>query len=150
MTTDSFVKAQLALLCWRNCPAGKPFQLLKCLALIERNRVRAGWHGGDWLAIIANDATFSAYLGAEKLQQDAPPRDERLGLFPDTRDDVFQRFLWEVDKVYDGSAADPMTEGALWWAELEKADRPFFLKKIARQPKEHPRVAQVGSLTLFR
>lgn len=149
MTTDTFVKAQLALLCWRNAPAGKPFLILQALAFIERNRVKAGWMGGDWMAVIQNDPAYSAYsVNGHHYAPGANPA--MVEAFPDLRDDVFQRFLWEVDRIYDGSRNDPMTEGALWWAESEKITRPWFLEHIARQPEQHARVAQVASLTLWR
>lgn len=149
MTVDSFVKSQLALQCWRNAPAGKAFSSLQCLAFIVRNRVKAGWMGGDWMAVIANDPAYSAY-GANGHHYAAGGNPAVLESFPDLRDDVFQRFLWEVDRIYDGSRGDPMTEGALWWAELDKITRPWFLEHIARLPEQHPRVAQVASLTLWR
>lgn len=154
MTTDTFVKAQLALLCWRNArtmSVGPSFAMLQCMAFVERNRVRAGWHGGDWMQVIANDATYSAY---ESAPQGLPsPRQGELGMeidFPDMRNDIWQRFLWEVDRVFDGTAGDPVTEGALWWAEADRINRPWFLDKIARQPEQHPRVAQCGPITLYR
>ena len=149
MTPDSFVKAQLALLCWKNAPGGKPFSMLQCLAFIERNRVRAGWMGGDWLSVIANDAAYLAYAGnGHHYSVSTGPA--ALENFPDLRDEVFQKFLWEVDRIYDGSRQDPMTEGALWWAEAEKINRPWFLENIARKAEQHPRVAAVGSLTLWK
>ena len=149
MTSDSFVKAHLAQLCWRNAPAGKAFQSMQCLAFIERNRVRAGWMGGDWLSIIANDAAYQAYEGNHRrLSVGTGPA--VLQDFPDLRDEIFKKFLWEIDRIYDGSREDPMTEGALWWAEAEKINRPWFLENIARKPEQHPRVAQVASLTLWR
>jgi len=149
MTADTFVKAQLALLCWRNATVGKPFQLLQCLAFIERNRVRAGWMGGDWLSVIANDPAYSAYQGNGHVYSGGPGP-AVLQQFPDLRDDSFQRFLWEVDRIYDGSRGDTMTEGALWWAEADKINRPWFLENIARKLEQHPRVAQVANLTLWR
>jgi hypothetical protein len=149
VTIDTFVKAQLALLCWRNAPAGKPFTSMKALAFLVRNRVKAGWMGGDWLAVIAEDPAYAAHVPNGQYYSSMAPH-TRLDSFPDLRNDLFQRFLWEVDRVYDGTAGDTMTEGALWWAELDKIDRPWFLEHIARRPEDHPRVAQVVTLTLWR
>ena len=146
MTPDSFVKAQLALLCWKNAPGGKPFSMLQCLAFIERNRVRAGWMGGDWLAVIGNDPAYSAYSGNGHAYS-AGTGPVALAEFPDLRNEIFQKFLWEVDRIYDNSREDPMTEGALWWGETNKINRPWFLENISRK---HERVAQVGAVTLWR
>lgn len=149
MTADSFVKSQLALLCWRNAPAGKSFTTLQCLAFVTRNRVKAGWMGGDWMGVIANDPAYSyRSMNGHAYSSTAPHT--LLENFPDLRDDTFQRFLWEVDRIYDGSRGDPMSEGGLWWAELEKVDRPWFLEQIVRRPEDHPRVAQVATITLWR
>ncbi|HEV1286552.1 MAG TPA: hypothetical protein VNU44_14620 [Bryobacteraceae bacterium] len=149
MTGDSFVKSQLALLCWRNAPAGKPFQILQCLAFIVRNRVKAGWMGGDWLSVIANDPVYSPY-DVNGHHHAAQADRALLESFPDLRDEVFQKFLWEIDRIYDGSRQDAMTEGAVWWAEIERISRKWFLENIARNQEQHPRVAQVASLTLWR
>lgn len=151
MTTDTFVKGQLALLCWRNAPAGKPFLGMKAIAFIERNRHRAGWHGGDWMALIAEDENYSPY-SMELMSERRIARDE----FPDLRDDIFQRFLWEVDRIYAGEAGDAITEGALFYADnTQPITRPWFLEKIVRAEdaegkRVHPQVAQVGPLTLWR
>lgn len=98
--------------------------------------------GGDYLALIANDAAYSAYLmnGAPAGLED----------FPDLRDDTFQRFLWEIDHIATGERGDPMTEGALYWAELHRVSRPWFRQNITMKPEQHPRVAQVATLTLWR
>lgn len=140
MTTETFTKAQLALLCWRNAPE-KNLNVLKALAFVVRNRVRAGWHGGEWLAVIANDYLYGyRALGVPPLEQE----------FPDLRGDTFQRFLWEVDRIYDGSAGDPLSEGALYWAPAGYPLREWFEQKITRQPEEHPRVAQVAQVMLWK
>ncbi len=105
--------------------------------------------GGDWLSVIANDPAYSAYTG-NGVRYSVGTGPAALQDFPDLRDDVFQKFLWEVDRIYDGSRADPETEGALWWAETHKINRPWFLESIVRKPSDHPRIAQVGPLTLWR
>jgi hypothetical protein len=150
MTGDTFVKAQLALLCWRNAPAGRPILLMRALGFVVRNRVRAGWMGGSWLQVIANDPVWSAYTQRPGNPASGNGSHALLEEFPDLRDDIFQKLLWEVDRIYDGSLPDPMTEGALWWAELERIDRPWFAEHIAQRPEEHPRIAQVANITLWR
>jgi hypothetical protein len=84
-----------------------------------------------------------------------PEAIDPLGIvrFPDQRSEVWQRFLWEVDKVYSNEAGDELTEGGLWWAELDKlagpAGRPWFVENISRQGAQHPRVALCGTICLW-
>jgi hypothetical protein len=140
MTAEAFTRAQIALAAWRNAPT-KDLQTLKLMGLIFRNRVRAGWMGGDWLRVIAADPIYSAYL--PEAPGEAAPE------FPDLADPSFSRFLWEADKIYEGTAEDKITGGGLWWCELNKVNREWFLENICRRPEQHPRVAQSASITLF-
>ena len=146
MTGDTFIKGQLALVCWRTAPetARNALNVLKAIGLIQRNRARAGWMGGDWLQVLRQDPMYSAYSAVVAGKTRLP---DGLEEWPDLRNDIFQRFLWEVDKIYSGEAADDLTEGGLYWGETHRIDRPWFLEKIVRGQVA---VAQVGQISIWR
>lgn len=131
---DDFNKSQLALVGWRH---GREYgghlaslMVMSCLA----NRVRAGW--GSWLEIIERMPTFSA----ENTQPTG---------FPSIWEPNFVRLLHEVDAIYDGSGVD-FSKGGLYWADLRRIDRDWFKNNILQKPMEHPRVADMNSLTIFK
>ena len=68
--------------------------------------------------------------------------------YPQVWEPAFTKLLHAVDGVYDNSAPDP-TNGALFWADLNKITRPWFLENIVRSIN-HPRVADNNTLTFFR
>jgi hypothetical protein len=138
MTAEQFTKAALLLASWRMAPT-KELQTLKLMALVLRNRVKAGWHGGDWLKVIERAGDASAYVLPAMVDES----------YPELGDPSVQRFLWEVDKVYEGTAEDKITGGGLWWCELNKVDRSWFLENICRKPDQHPRVSQAVNITLY-
>lgn len=143
VTVEGFTKAILAAESWRQARRvmEQPnVELLRAMALITRNRVRSGWHGGNWLAVMAGEHEYSAYI------EPTP-----AGL-PDMRSDAMLKFLWDVDRIYDGTYPDAGVTGdppALWWAELNKITRDWFLDRISRDPANHPRVAHLGAITMF-
>jgi spore germination cell wall hydrolase CwlJ-like protein len=138
MTADAFITAQLPLFAWQRGQTNSQSGMLAA-AFVIRNRVRAGWYGGAWLDVIANDHLVSA--------NDDSVLDDRF--FPDTREPAFRRLLQSVDSIFDGSEEDPMTKGALYFAELNNVTREWFKTNIIARQEEHWRIAQVGTLTLF-
>src|SRR5271157_4899587 len=98
MTGEEFIKGLLCLVAERERENGVNGTL--GIMFMIRNRVNAGWCGGDWGKVI--EAT-------------AP------GLtvhYPDVRDPSFQRVLQEVDGIYDGTTADTLTNGAQYCANI--------------------------------
>lgn len=103
---------------------------------VIRNRYRAGWQGGNWLALVQNADSISACI--------YPPSK------PDLSNLDFRKALATVDDIYSGFAADLLTEGALYYGELNKIENPWFLEKICRDLENHPMVATVGNVSFFK
>lgn len=105
------------------------------------NRVRAGW--GSWLDVLERVPFFMA-------ENELPPLK-----WPSVWDGNFVKVLHVVDGVFDGSAVD-MSKGALYWADLNRLERPWFRDNIVDAMNEenglrqHPRVADLNSLSFFR
>jgi hypothetical protein len=148
-----FIKSQVALRCWID---GKDEGLNAMLgiAFVIRNRVRAGWYGGDWLQILSHHHEWSGNLNEEKTIQ-----------LPDPRVLSFMMLLQQMDGIFSGAADDSITikrDGvastislngpppvALYYARLDKVNNDWFLDNISRCPDKHPMIAQVGLVSFF-
>ena len=133
---DDMVKSQLVLVSWRyGVSYGGHLASLMIMGCIA-NRVRAGW--GQWLNVIEKIPNYSAL--------NETPNDNK---FPEIWEPTFVRLLHEVDSVYDSSGVD-YSKGAFYWCDLRTIERDWFREKILQQPENHPRVADMNSLTLFK
>lgn len=142
MTSDNFIMSLLALLAEREERSNGVNGMLGVMFVV-RNRVNAGWNGGDWVKVITSHNQFSSIsvLG-----------DSQTVWYPDSREPNFQRILQEVDGVYDGSTADTLTNNALYYADLSSPGYNkggWFDRCVANSP-DHPRVAVIGSTTYFK
>jgi hypothetical protein len=143
MTVEDFEKAQAVLLAWREERSNGSNGMLGVLFVV-RNRAKAGWSGGDWLAVIDAHNQFSSIsvLG-----------DSQTVMYPDVRDPGFLQILQAVDSVYDDTRKDLLTNGALYYADMASPGYTkggWFDRTIAQDPVHHPRVAQIGTTTYFQ
>lgn len=151
MKDTDFLKSILALTCWRDGHEDGT-QAMRGIAFVIRNRVRAGWYGGDWTQILSHHKDWSAKL--------EPPSDE----LPDTRVYSFMSFLQQIDPIFSGAVEDDVCikrDGdwkyvltaapppALYYGRLDQISNPWFLENISRKPEQHQRIAQVGMLYFF-
>jgi hypothetical protein len=138
MTTDTFVKAQLAMFAYMEANHTGSLDSMLAVCFIIRNRVRAGWAGGDWNRVINFAPRHAAY-------------DMRPEEGPSLESEIFRRLLLQVDEIYQGTMQDNMTEKGLYYCDAlgGRPLRDWFAQNIVRQPANHPRVAQVGMLYLF-
>lgn len=136
MTNENFIKAQLAALAHREGHEHGGTNNMLAVAFVMRNRQRAGWRGGEWLGII-----HTAEEVASRISEVSAP---------DLRDINFRILLQQIDDVYSGMAADKITEGALYYAELNRIESTWFRKHILDDLEHHPRVANVGNVVFFK
>lgn len=128
-TVADFEKSMLALAMWyEDGPDG--LQGMVAIGLVLANRVRAGWSGGDWCAVLEGQT------------------DNCTMPWPDTRDPKFQAVLAKADKIYDGTEPD-ITGGALYYKNLSGEVGPWFTVNIMQRPGDHPRLGTVGQRTFF-
>lgn len=151
MKDSQFISAQLARLAWLDGHEDGTNAMLGC-AFVIRNRIRAGWHGGQWHEILSNHHKYSAKV---ELYPDT---------IPDPRGFAFMSFLQQVDQIFSGALDDFVTikqDGdwkyvmsvappvAMYYGRLNDITNDWFLQNIARKGDEHPRIAQVGQLFFF-
>jgi hypothetical protein len=139
VTNDDYVKGILATPMWRE-DRGDALQGMTACGLVVRNRVKAGWHGGDWIAVMSAHNQYSSM---------SVVGDTQTVVWGDTSDPLFQRVLWKVDDIYSGKELD-ITEGALYYANLNTMNSPWFKENIVGNPEAHPIVASVGKHKFFK
>lgn len=142
MTTDNFLKAELALFVWQNAHEYGGIDNMLALAFVLRNRVKQGWNGGDWSQVIAE---------APSKAGDATIK----GGYPDVRDTVVRMLLSRIDGVFNDSERDVYTvdhegRGALYYTDLANTTNPWFKANILQKLENHPIVAKVGPVSFFR
>ena len=104
------------------------------------NRVRLGW--GAWLQVIDRIPLYMAEF-------EMPPMEH-----PSIWEPAFVKLLHVVEGIYDGSVPD-LSKGALYFADLNHIERPWFKELISAQNPEtglrqHPSVSNINGLTFFK
>jgi hypothetical protein len=110
---------------------------------VIKNRAKANWLGGDIHKIIT-----------EKNQFDSVVRigDPNTVEYPDPRDPTFQKVCQYVDGILDGTTADNLTSGSLYYADLNSPGYTkdgWFDRNIVQSP-DHPRLATIGTTSYFK
>ena len=150
MTGVDFIAAQLALRAWQD-GYQEGINGMLGVAFTIRNRVRAGWYGGDWIQVLSHHQEWSATSALPDPY-----------LLPDLRIYSISGFLQEISGVVTGQRDDDITIKrdslatfkpgalplALYYGHLDKIDREWFLENISRSP-EHKRVSNQGTLTFW-
>jgi len=139
MIAESYIKSVLATLMWRE-DRGDALQGMTACGLVVRNRVKAGWHGGDWIAVMTAHDQYSSM---------SVTGDSQTVIWGEPGNPLFDKVLMKVDDLYDGTVMD-ITEGALYYANLATMNSPWFKTSICDKPDVHPIVARVGKQTYFK
>ena len=98
MTQNDFIRAQLAAFCIREAGPDAPLEHMKAIALVMRNRVRQGWHGGDWLENIDRAAEYSAHGPGPRALLDLKNRNQ-------------SRLVREIDEIFFSRPTDDFEKG---------------------------------------
>ena len=155
MTGADFLTAELARLAWLY-GGSEGVSGAKACAFGFRNRVRAGWFGGNWAEVLSHHKDVAATT--ENLPD----------TIPDPRQPDFRIFLQDISDIFSGRAEDTITIAqdsmanymkignlsvaappTLYFCRLNEITNPFFLNEIVRKPDSHKRIATVGTLTFF-
>lgn len=135
MNADTFIKGRLAQFAIEEGARHGGTNNMVAAAFVMRNRVNAGWYGGEWMDVMLH----------------APERaGTRYTPWPiNLRDSSVRALLSRIDDIYDGSEEDRMTDGALFYGELHSVDNEWFKTNILKRREEHPLVASVGPVSFF-
>lgn len=137
---DQYAMALLVSIAWRysQCYVGGHLAGQMIIHTIM-NRHRAGH--GSLLEVIDNVPKYIA-------ENEMPPLVHGSVWSPE-----FIKLLQAVPGIVDGSAQD-LSKGALYWADLGHIERPWFQELISGTNelglRQHPLIANIGSLSFFR
>ena len=148
MTLSDFQRAMLAAFAARESGIGASLEEMKAIAYCVRNRVRQGWHGGNWLANLENADQYRGNLKGPHIPIDADSR-------------PVQRLVREIDDIYFGlrestNSPQAQTNGiedsigkCCYWLRANEPFSPWFVEKIIHDPDHHPLRMQMGTLYFY-
>jgi hypothetical protein len=152
MQSYDFLAATLATIAYRD---GFPDGLSGMLgvAFTLRNRISAGWHGGNWTELFNAHQNYAAYP------------EPTITDFPDPRVCSVSELLRQIDAIFKGTAEDTITrpresvhdhfqigarpQVALYYARLHEPMREEFRQNICQNHERHSLIAKVGTLSFF-
>ena len=123
----------LALVAWREA-RGEGLEGMLAVMCVVRNRVLARW--GGWIEVMIQKNQFHSMIMLG---------DSQTVLWP--TDSSFEAVLKLAHEVHDGRTPD-VTDGSLYYANMQTATSSWFAKNIATHP-DHPKRAEIGKHTFF-
>ncbi len=140
MTYENYIKGQLVRFCVNEAYHEGSASTVLAIAQVLKNRVDAGWHGGEWLKVIES---APEYVGTvQKCNPTIDPRDV-----------LFRKILLGIDDIYYGIADDGDVNNddykSLYYAELHNVTRAWFKENVLNDLESHPRIARVGQFDFF-
>jgi hypothetical protein len=156
VTLNDVQKAELALFAARAAGQGASLEQMKAICYVIRNRVRAGWHDGQWLTVMERAAEVSGNL-----------RGLRVLLDPNSR--TLQRLIADVDDIYyrpglsgreqGNTTAQAFAAGmddlgevlgrSLYWCFINQPMTPWFVEHVIHRPDQHPSRVQMGTMMFY-
>ncbi len=141
MTLNDLQKAALVLFAAKEAGNTGSLAAMKGICYVIRNRVRAGWHDGSWIDVIENANDYAGNVAA------ATPRLLTL------TDRGLQMLARDIDNLfYSGGMDDEVAESfksVLYWQHIDRMTTPWFFENIIRNPANHRRAVQVGTIAFF-
>lgn len=148
MTMNEFQRAALAMFAAKEAGPGANADQMKGIAMCIRNRVRQGWHDGDWLKVIERAGDVRANE-IEYGELDSNDRD--LQIFVRDIDEIyFSRRDWEKDP--SGArmpALDEAIGNATYWSFINQPFTGWFRIQILNDPQNHPPRTQMGLMMFY-
>jgi hypothetical protein len=163
--------AQAAAFAYRDGRHTGSLACLRAILFILRNRVKSGWGGGSWLAVVEAAGETSGHLAIEPSGDFQSP-DHPIA---QSSDRLLLMIVRDVDDIYLGQESfdDPVRQvcsrdaefasgrgpvgmkkdwhPVLYYSFVDRPARPWFVESIIRKPQEHPQVGQVGGkMMLYR
>lgn len=148
MTLNDIQRAQLAVYAARAAGQDGALEQMKAIAICLRNRVRQGWHDGDWLKVIDH---------ADDVAGNAPgPR-----VFLDSENRSFQVMIRDIDEIYfnrrdwakaPSHAAMPSLDEAIgkccYWVFLDRPITKWFTERVIKHP-DHKQGGTMGTMMFY-
>ncbi len=148
MNLSTFERAQLAGFAYKAARQTGSLDCMKAICYVLRNRLKAGWGERSWLYLIEHAESVDGNQFFEFTQK----LDGKENLF-DPQARLLQLLVRDVDDIYMGTSEDDtkaVVQDALYYQFIDQPPNPWFVEHIVRDAENHPRVAQVGPIALFR
>jgi hypothetical protein len=159
LTLNDVQRAALALFAAREAGEFASLEQMKAIAYCVRNRVKAGWHDGQWLTVLEYSEEAAANMPSTRVILDPANR-------------ILQRLIADIDDIYygtpagdpnriknmiptaqrfaaDGGTLEQTLHACCYWCWLNQPFTPWFQANIIDQPEYHPHRVQLGLMAFF-
>jgi N-acetylmuramoyl-L-alanine amidase len=130
----------LALCIWKEA-RGDGMEGMRAVAHVVANRV-VEWYGSG------EGSVHNAVYAKNQFTSMSVPSDAQFNLEPEDGNVLYRGALAICGTVLDGTD-DDLTNGALYYANLQNASSDWFDENIVRDPTHHPQTAVIGHQTFF-
>lgn len=135
-----FERAELVRFAYEEARHTGNIDCMKAVCYVMRNRVSAGWGKGTFTEVITHHGLVKGNDGDRSIDLDI---DDRL----------LQMMVRDVDDIYLGTSDDQtrkVVADALYYHFVDQPLRQWFVERILQEPKNHPGIATIGMMRLFR
>ena len=143
MDVNNYVLSLAALTGWRE-ERSNGINGILAVMFVLKNRVNAGWNGKDLFSVITAPNQFDSMIRVG---------DSQTVVYPHPTDQLFVKACQYADGIFDGTTADNLTQGALYYADTSSAGynkTGWFQRNIVENAVAHPRTTQIGTTLYFR
>jgi hypothetical protein len=149
VTLNDIQRAELACFAARAAGEGACLEVMISIAYCIRNRVRQGWHNGEWLQVLEHADEVAANPPGPRVVLDAGSRS-------------FQRLIQDIDELYFSSrnynqnpsrdqmpALEEAIGNSCYWAFINRPFTAWFRENVLNRPQDHPQKANMGLLMFY-
>ena len=149
MTLNDIQRAELACFAARAAGPDGCLEQMHAIAYCIRNRVRQGWHEGEWLQVLEHADEAAGNVAGPRVILDANNRS-------------FQRLIQDVDEIYfsrrdyhkdpSGEAMPALEEAignACYWAFINQPFTKWFREAIIGDARNHPQKTNMGTMFFY-
>lgn len=153
MTDNDFQRAMLVEFAVRQAGARASVEMMQCICYVIRNRVRAGWHDGNWINVMEHAEDSACNEPGRKVILD--PADRSFQILKRDIDDIYygqSGFGWGEPDATKDQAEDSLETAvgtALYWAFLDRPMTEWFKANIIADKVNHKDRAQMGMMLFF-
>lgn len=149
MTQRDIDRAHLALFAAREAGPRGTLEQMQAIAMCMRNRVRQGWHDGEWMKVLENADDYRAHDPGPHFPLDADNRSFQR-LIRDIDEIYFSRRDWDKEPSYDKMPSlDEAMGKCCYWAFIDgRPFRPWFEANIIKS-RIHTQKAQMGLMLFY-
>lgn len=148
-TMNEFQRDVLALFAAKEAGPGASADQMKAIAMCIRNRVRQGWHGGDWMQIMEHHNDVRGNDEFEWAELSIEDRNLQI-LVRDIDEIFFSRRDWEKDPSRERMPGlDEGIGDATYWAFINYPFTEWFRAHILHDHQNHKLKAQMGLMVFY-